>query len=91
MPHSYTHLYIHFVWATWDRAPIITPALEAPLYACITRECRDLKCVVIALGGTEDHVHVLARLLSDGVACGAREGHEGLFIAFRNSRSGPWP
>src|SRR5438874_10572627 len=62
MPHSYTQLYVHFVWATWNRAPIITPALEAPLYACIARECLHLKCEVIALGGTKDHLHALVRL-----------------------------
>jgi len=64
MPHSYTHLYVHFVWATWNRAPLITPAVEPPLYACIAKECRDLKCDVIAIGGTEDHLHAFVRLHS---------------------------
>jgi REP element-mobilizing transposase RayT len=64
VPHSYTHIYVHFVWATWDRAPLITRSLEAPLYACIAKECRDLKCDVIAIGGMEDHVHALVRLHS---------------------------
>lgn len=64
MPHSHTHIYIHFVWATWNRAPLIGPALEASLYACIARECWDLKCELIVIGGTEDHVHALVRLHS---------------------------
>src|SRR5262249_10950279 len=55
-------LYVHFVWATWNRAPIITPAMEAALYACIASECQDLKCEIIALGGMDDHVHALVRL-----------------------------
>jgi REP element-mobilizing transposase RayT len=62
MPTSCTHLYIHFVWATWNRAPWITAALEAPIYACATQECQEQKCEVLAIGGTEDHVHVLVRL-----------------------------
>jgi putative transposase len=62
MPHSHTQLYVHFVWATWNCTPIITPEIEAPRYACIARECQNLKCEVIGVGGTTDHVHALVRL-----------------------------
>lgn len=58
----YTQLYVHLVWATWDRLPLITPAIEPRIYACITQKCRELKCVPLTIGGIEDHVHLLARL-----------------------------
>jgi REP element-mobilizing transposase RayT len=62
MPESCTHLYVHFVWATWDRLPLLTPVIESSVHACIAGECRELKCQVLAVNGIEDHVHLLARL-----------------------------
>jgi putative transposase len=58
----YTQLFVHCVWATWDRLPLITSAVEQRLYASITTKCRELDCVVLALGGVEDHVHLLVRI-----------------------------
>ena len=58
----FTQLYLHCVWATWDRLPLITPKIEQPLYACINAKCDELKCSRIAIGGMPDHVHILVRL-----------------------------
>jgi REP element-mobilizing transposase RayT len=57
----YTQLYLHCVWATWDRLPLITPDLEARLYPAIINKCRELRCDVKAIGGDVDHVHLLVR------------------------------
>ncbi|HEY4691579.1 MAG TPA: IS200/IS605 family transposase [Anaerolineae bacterium] len=57
----YTQLYLHLVWATWDRLPLITFDIEDSLYAAIADKCRELKCVPIAIGGIEEHVHLLVR------------------------------
>lgn len=57
----YTQLYLHCVWATWDRLPLITPIIGARLYAAIVAKCLELKCESIAIGGDVDHVHVLVR------------------------------
>ena len=61
MREPYTQLYVHMVWATWDRQPFITPELEPRIYALIAEKCRELKCVPIAIGGIEEHVHLLTR------------------------------
>jgi REP element-mobilizing transposase RayT len=61
MREPYTQLYIHLVWATWDRQPLITPKIEPRIYAAIAEKCREHKCLPIAIGGIEDHVHVLTR------------------------------
>ncbi|MCD4739107.1 MAG: IS200/IS605 family transposase [Anaerolineae bacterium] len=58
----YTQLYLHLVWATWDRLPLITVDIEPRLYAAIAEKCRELKCVPLAIGGTSNHVHLLVRL-----------------------------
>ena len=58
----YTQLYLHCVWATWDRLPLITPEIEPRLYAAIAAKCRELKCKPHAIGGVEDHVHLVVQL-----------------------------
>ena len=64
MPNSHTEVFVHLVWATWDRRPLITPEIEARLYACIAAGCRDLQAHLMAIGGVSDHVHLLIRLPS---------------------------
>jgi REP element-mobilizing transposase RayT len=58
----YTQLYLHAVWATWDRLPLITPDVELRLYGEINEKCRALKAHPLALGGMPDHLHLLVRL-----------------------------
>jgi len=57
----YTQLYLHLIWATWDRLPLILPQYEPRIYNSIAAKCRELKCESIAVGGIEDHVHLLVR------------------------------
>ena len=62
MRSPYTQPYLHMVWATWDRLPLITGPVEGRLYEALVKKCRDLKCVPLAIGGMADHVHLLVRL-----------------------------
>jgi REP element-mobilizing transposase RayT len=59
---SYTQLYIHYVWSTWERLPLIDLAVEHRLYAAMMTKCQELGCAAIAVGGIADHVHLLVRL-----------------------------
>ncbi|WP_110984678.1 IS200/IS605 family transposase [Acaryochloris thomasi] len=59
MRRNFTQLYVHLVWATWDRLPLITPTICSQIYSVMTYECQQLKCTVVAVGGVEDHVHLL--------------------------------
>ncbi|HST61651.1 MAG TPA: IS200/IS605 family transposase [Longimicrobium sp.] len=61
MRDPFSRLYVHLVWATWDRLPLITPAIQPNIYRCIQAEANRLGCRVGAIGGMEDHVHVLVR------------------------------
>lgn len=56
---NFTQMYLHCVWATWDRLPIITSDIKQIVYATLVKECEQLGCTVIAIGGVEDHVHLL--------------------------------
>lgn len=55
-------LYLHLVWATWDRLAMITPEMERRVYRNIESEARKMGCTVLALNGMPDHVHLVVRL-----------------------------
>ncbi|MBI3734712.1 MAG: IS200/IS605 family transposase [Chloroflexi bacterium] len=57
-------LYVHLVWATWDRLPLIGSDIERRLHRNIESEARKQGCLVVALNGTADHMHVLVMLPS---------------------------
>lgn len=63
MKGNFIQLYVHCVWATWDRLPLITPEIQPIIYAEIIRQSEKLGCTAIALGGIEDHVHLLVGLV----------------------------
>jgi REP element-mobilizing transposase RayT len=58
----FTQLYLHCVWGTWDRLPLISLANEQAIYASIRSKCEGLKCEVLAIGGIEEHIHLLIRI-----------------------------
>jgi REP element-mobilizing transposase RayT len=55
-------LFVHLIWATWNREPLLTPDIERAVYRCLEATCRELGAEVLALGGIEDHLHLVARL-----------------------------
>ncbi len=55
-------LYVHLVWATWDRLRLITPSVERALHRVICQEVVKYGCEVVAINGIEDHVHLLVTL-----------------------------
>ncbi len=57
-------LYVHLVWATWDRLPLITPTIERSLHRVIASEAQKMGCIVLALNSVPDHLHLLGRIPS---------------------------
>ena len=55
-------LYLHLVWATWDRLPLITRDIERRLYRNIESQVREAKGTVLALNGDSTHVHLVVSL-----------------------------
>ncbi|HST59958.1 MAG TPA: IS200/IS605 family transposase [Longimicrobium sp.] len=62
MRKPFTKLYLHLVWSTWNRAPLLTPALLQAIDRCVRAECVKAGADVTAFGGVADHVHLLVRL-----------------------------
>ena len=61
MRSPYTKLYVHLVWSTWDRAPIITDDVRERLYNAMAKRCLERDCYAIMIGGIEDHIHMLVK------------------------------
>jgi len=62
MRRNMLRLYLHLVWATWDRLPMIEPAIERRLYRNIESEAKGMRCDVLALNGMPDHVHLFVTI-----------------------------
>lgn len=62
MAQSLVRNYIHIVFSTKHRAPLIIPAVETELYGYLAGICKNLECSPIKIGGHRDHVHVLCNL-----------------------------
>ncbi len=54
----YWKLYYHFIWATKRRESLILAEFEADLHSIIAKKGIDLGCIVHAIGGVEDHIHL---------------------------------
>jgi REP element-mobilizing transposase RayT len=56
---AYWRLYYHFVWGTKDRLALIDDQIEPKIYAAIAAKAKELGGTVHAIGGMEDHVHLV--------------------------------
>ncbi len=55
-------VFVHIVWATWDRAPLLIDDLQTQAYRVIGAKCAELGASVLAIGGITDHIHLLVQL-----------------------------
>ncbi len=62
MPHSYSSTLTHCVWSTKNRHRFLKPELRERLWPYIGGIARENAMIALAVGGTEDHVHVLLSL-----------------------------
>ncbi len=56
----YWNLFYHLVWSTKERLPLLSPSLETEIYPLIVAKGVELGGRVLAVGGTENHIHVIA-------------------------------
>lgn len=63
MPQSLSAVYVHVVFSTKHRAPLLTDApLRAEMHRYLAGISNTLGCPALEVGGVADHVHLLARL-----------------------------
>jgi REP element-mobilizing transposase RayT len=62
MPQLLVKNYIHIVFSTKNRQPFIKKEIKSELYAYLGGTCKELECHALAIGGIENHVHILCML-----------------------------
>ena len=55
-------LYYHLIWTTKNRQPLINPKREAELYRYIIAKADTHRCIVHAIGGMEEHIHLVVSI-----------------------------
>ena len=59
MSHSYNKIWIHAIWSTKDRLPLIHSKVENKIYQYISEQLREQGCPVRIINGMPDHIHCL--------------------------------
>ncbi len=60
MPSSLSKIWIHVLFSTKNRVPLIESTFESKLYSHIKQHLEnDLHCFLSAINGTPDHLHLL--------------------------------
>ncbi len=59
MPHSFNKIWIHAIWSTKERIPLIRQHVENTIFQYIGEQLRDIGCPVRIINGMPDHVHCL--------------------------------
>lgn len=62
MGQSLVKNYVHIIFSTKHRKPLIKAPFESELHAYIGGICRQLESPAVAVGGYFDHVHILCML-----------------------------
>ena len=62
MSQSLAQIYLHIVFSTKHRQPLIGDDVKDELYQYIGSICKALECHPIQIGGYYDHVHILCSL-----------------------------
>ncbi len=61
MPSTLTNLLYHIVFSTKMRQRLVTPELSENLYPYIGGMIRSEKGKLLSIGGTDNHIHILAK------------------------------
>ena len=62
MGQSLVQNYLHIVFSTKHRQPLIHAPVESELHSYLGGICNKLECYVLKVGGYTDHVHILCKL-----------------------------
>ncbi|HEY0740107.1 MAG TPA: IS200/IS605 family transposase [Chryseosolibacter sp.] len=62
MGQSLVNVYVHIVFSTKYREPIIYPEVESELHQYLGGVCNRLDCQSLNVGGYVEHIHILCKL-----------------------------
>jgi len=70
VPQSYTSLHCHVTFGTKDRRPHLTTGLRSRVFSYMAGIAKNEKGLLLAAGGTQDHVHLLVGLHAETAVAG---------------------
>ena len=59
MPHSFNKIWIHAIWSTKLRRPLLHQSIEQKIYPFISEQLCEQGCPVSIINGMPDHIHCL--------------------------------
>lgn len=62
MGQSLVKNYLHIVFSTKNREPLIREPVEQEIYGYLGGICKNLECHPLKVGGYNDHIHILCML-----------------------------
>ena len=62
MPQSLSKLYVHLIFSTPRREPLLMPSVRGSRHAYWATVPKNQDCPALKIGGTSDHAHRLFRL-----------------------------
>lgn len=65
MGQSLSKIYVHIIFSTKRREPILNQSVSPKLHKYLSGICSNLKCNPVQIGGYKDHVHILCLLSKD--------------------------
>jgi len=71
MGHTYSNLLVHVIFSTKDRRPLIRPEFSERLWEYLCGLAREEFGKAIQVGGTDNHIHGLISLRTDGAVAHA--------------------
>ena len=79
-------IYLHILWTTWDRLPLIEAGWQRELHEVIGAAFQKEHCRVIAINGVCDHVHCLIAIRSTTRLCDIIKTAKGTSAVFAGQR-----
>lgn len=77
------------VWTTHLREPfLLDRKIERAVHRCIENEALRLRCPVLAVDGTDDHVHIVVKLHSTVAVARLAQAVKGVSSNFANDQLG---
>ena len=90
---AYWRLFYHFVWTTKNCEPLITQDIERNIYRFLHAEANKMYAPLFIIGGTREHVHVLAAVrhaVSPAQFMKQLKGSSSRFISLEFKRPFEW-
>jgi putative transposase len=89
MPHTHVSNRLHCIFSTKNREPMIPKEIQSRLWAYMEGICRNIGVKTFAIGGMEEHVHLLIGLSPTLALATAMQRIKANSSRYMNEHGGP--